>query len=161
MRKRFLYFFVYLVLISLLLMPAYADSLIVPGKRIGPMKLDSSAAEVIRMFGMPEHQTSSSSTNYFIYYDKYKVVFGLSNNPRNVLDITVYAPFYKLENGIAVGSTYYDVEAMMGVGEVIRQRDGVILAYPRQGIAFALRGDEVFAISVRKQGSKLGVIIPR
>jgi hypothetical protein len=97
--------------VALGLIPAYADNLIVPGKSVGPVAIDMSAQDLYRVMGEPRSSDVGEEKTSYVY-DGLQV--GVENDSQLVYRAFATSPKYKLEKGIAVGSSALAVIAAYG-----------------------------------------------
>ena len=141
--------------IALGLMPALADDQIVPGKRVGPVAIDMSAQDLYRAMGEPRSSDVGEEKTSYVY-DGLQV--GVENDSQLVYRAFATSPKYKLEKGIAVGSSALAVIAAYGEPD---ERD----ATPAGDKTFCygyfelyLKAGTVAAIMVSKGGCRTGFL---
>ncbi|MFP4497423.1 MAG: hypothetical protein ACLFQV_04365 [Vulcanimicrobiota bacterium] len=151
------------VLFLFLCSSTFATEVIIPGERVGRMKIGISIDDVYQTLGQPEiDPIPEKEMDYFVYYDRHKMVIGVTITTQKVAEIAVYSPYYKLENEITISSTREEVEKVMGKGELKSDQGSELLIYAEHGIAFVLEEDEVIAIGVREKGfESINLLVPR
>lgn len=93
------------------------DRLIVPGERIGPVALGMSDEALFKL-GVPE--STKPFGNWTLYLYKDMTVF-VEQGSRKVVCVAVQSDSsYRLANGVKVGSTLRDIQAVMGPSGTIR-----------------------------------------
>lgn len=92
-----------------------SDRLIVPGDRIGPIRVGMSRDEVVRILGRPDrviNYLDSSDVEYI--YDNNHFVVGLSVRWWAVIDVWTYDPQFATEQGVRPGDSRNDVLQKQG-----------------------------------------------
>lgn len=147
-----------IVILSVLLMMAVEvraqeNIYITPGKSVGKIELDMTADQVIQMLGKPSKILDSKNfkdIQFYIYYSRYKMNITVKKDTKRVVEIAVYAPHYKVINGISVGSKKIRVEQEYGKKpQVLNAGEFQFFFYRSAGINFGLKKDVVKVITVR------------
>jgi hypothetical protein len=124
---------------------AFADNLIVPGRRIGPIQLGMTPTELYRAAGSPVSQSTPCDTNagcnYFFF-----APMGQPNLVAHVVagrveEITTSMPSYATAEGIKVGLAPLALEANWGPAQkVIDKAPGYPAAMKYYQACYASRG---------------------
>ncbi len=126
---------------------------ITPGKGVGKIELDMTAQQVVQMLGKPSGIMDSKNfkdIQYYMYYSRYKMNITVKKDTQRVVEIAVYAPHYKILNGIGIGSKKIRVEQEYGKKpQVLNQGEFQFLFYRSAGVNFGLKKDVVKVITVR------------
>ena len=147
-----------LILLSVLMMmtvevKAQQNVYITPGKGVGKIELDMTAAQVIQMLGQPARIMDSRNfkdVQHYIYYSRYKMNITVKKDTKRVVEIAVYAPHYRVANGIRVGSKKIRVEQEYGKKpSVLNAGELQFYFYRSAGINFGFKKDIVKVITVR------------
>lgn len=147
-----------IVIVSVLFMitaeaKAQQNIYINPSKGVGNIELDMTAAQVEQIMGKPARIMDSvhfKDIQHYIYYSRYKMNVTIKKDTKRVVEIAVYAPHYKISNGISVGSKKIRVEQEYGKKpQVVNQGEYQFLFYRSAGVNFGLKKDVVKVITVR------------
>lgn len=128
-----------------------ADSLIVPGKSIGNIRLGMDAAPVIKLMGTPSGGDAAMGKATVIWNtgDDLTAIYternmGVDDTAR-ILQIRSTLPGYLTDKNIGVGVTLDDIELQMPVarlGEYTEGKDTFALYVTRAGISFEINRDQ-------------------
>lgn len=138
---------------------AWSDQLIVPGQRIGDIKLGMKMDEVIRILGDPDKDPTNTEDGLLEYQfmKSHLLIIDVEPSSKNIKMLaTGLVPSYKTSNGIQIGSTMEDVQKQMGATKLIKLNEtSYTLKYPGKGIEFILRDKDgsktVFIILIRQR----------
>ena len=128
-----------------------AKTLIVPGARIGEIKLGMSESDVIRILGAPSYR-NASKTHESLNFDKFDATFPLGGS---LCIITTERTGFATKGGVHIGSSMPDVSAELGSPESTSRGGGGRLAwfYPGIHILFLSESEQppssVYLISVK------------
>jgi hypothetical protein len=117
--------------------------LIVPGERVGQLRLGAKRAEVVEKLGKPEAATYGTQRFPMDnlpkeYYLHFKDLSFLIKDDR-VTQITVSKPCWRLANGVGVGASEEQVKKTLGAGFQLRKNSGKdFLIYPTMGLNFEI-----------------------
>ncbi|MDQ7822076.1 MAG: hypothetical protein RDV48_04710 [Candidatus Eremiobacteraeota bacterium] len=124
------------------------NRLIVPGKSVGPLRLDSTIEECIKILGNPtetEQATPLSSSKGY-YFNEQNLVLCVESS--KISGIIVNDRSYPTLEGIRVGSSLQEMEARYGTKD--RHTSGSSLVYPLKGIAFIVEKEQITSIYIFK-----------
>lgn len=138
---------------------AEADQLIVPGQRIGDIKLGMKMDEVTRILGNPDKDPSHTEDGLLEYHfmKSHLLMVDVEPSSKTVKMIaTGLISSYKTSNGIQIGSPVEEVQKQMGSINLIKLNEtSYTLKYPGKGIEFILRDKDgkktVFIILIRQR----------
>ena len=159
MNKNRKYIFILLILLFLTITPAFSNQLIVPGERIGKIKLGMDFSEVKKILGDPDRSptTTGDGLTEYRYMKSHALIIDVDPKTQQVKMIaTGLVSTYKTSEGLTVGSSDKNVENSMGKSEIIKLGTGsYTLKYPQKGIEFILREKagikSVFVILIRQK----------
>ncbi len=138
---------------------AWSDQLIVPGQRIGDIKLGMKMDEVTKILGNPDKDPAKTEDGMLEYQfmKNHLLIIDVEPSSKSVKMLaTGLIPSYKTSNGIQIGSTMENVQKQMGATKLIKLNEtSFTLKYPEKGIEFILRDKDgsktVFIILVRQK----------
>jgi len=135
------------LLVLALAAPAFAqdDSLIVPGQRVGWMKVGMDFGIVQKAFGDSPCKTGQANDMTVYSYDVQKFQFYVKNN--KVVFVLTGNSRYRLASGVTIGSDKASVVKALGKPA----QDGQFMVY-ESGIALRLKDGAVSEIVVIKTG---------
>ncbi len=138
--------------------------LIIPGKSIGKISLKEDAAEVYKLLGKPDSGDAAMGKSLSTWYANhdpkgYQTQIFCSRNMGNldetisrVIQIRVTSPYFKTANGIGVGSTLKQINAVF---KVIKTA-----SYPNKKPPYAIYDDKKgIAFEISAEGKCVGIII--
>lgn len=152
---------------------AQSDRLIVPGERIGPIRIGMGADELRAMLGQPEEiqlsrsDLPSSATSWGYSSLGLRVVFDQSLTPSvsavNTVDFrhfltpgvgTVEGTAFHTAEGIALNASPFDIKRLYGPCQEVKYLDarGGAMEYPVRGVTFEVWDGKIFRISVKHAG---------
>jgi len=121
---------------------AHEDNVVVPGERVGWMKLGMKFDNVTKRLGN-DYKTAGSNPSDLMF-PKYQLTFSLSGNKETVQGIGVMNSDYRTDAGIQVGSTEAQVVSAYGNPDSTESPRGGscrILRYNARGITFVMSRD--------------------
>lgn len=129
-----------------------ADTLIIPGLRVGPAVLGDTVEALTRKAGVGQPYRSKVYTN--LLYRGYTVVVNTSGR-QVVQAIVVTDPPYHLKNGIGIGTSEKQVRKLLGKPAVVQtmtgHTNGMIdrsMNYQKLGLTLAFAKEKVVEISI-------------
>lgn len=140
------------VLIASAATPANADSLIVAGHRVGPIRIGMTATELYKAMGNPTSTVETNSRLTFYNYGGENVLTAQCWDGR-VKTIGVRSSEYKTAQGLRVGDSQLALLAKMGQpasrNPGPRRTDGKgFFMYCYRGIVFNVEGGIITGVSV-------------
>ena len=132
-----------------------ADELIIPGKSIGPVLIGMTAAQLYRALGDPRASDVGEDTTTYTY-DGLQV--GVANDSQLVYRVFSTSPKYKLEKGVAVGSSALAAVAAYGEPDERDETKNGDKTMCYGNFELYLRGGMVAAIMVSKGGCDSGFL---
>ena len=138
---------------------AWSDQLIVPGQRIGEIKLGMKMDEVIRILGDPDKDPTNTEDGLLEYQfmKSHLLIIDVEPKSKSIKMLaTGLVSSYKTSNGIKIGSTMEEIQKQMGKTKLIKlNKTSYTLKYPGKGIEFILRDKDgtksVFIILIRQR----------
>jgi hypothetical protein len=129
---------------------AHEDNVVVPGERVGWMKLGMKFDNVTKRLGNDYKVAGSNQSD--LVFPKYQLTFSLSGNKDTIQGIGVMGSDYRTEAGIQVGSTEAQVVSAYGNPDSTASPSGGscrILRYNARGITFVMsRGGRVVSFCI-------------
>jgi hypothetical protein len=98
---------------------AQDDNLIVPGERLGPVRIGEFMEDVLKKLGKPDRIVRNDSAHYLdYYYDRLGITFGkftsLADIAPQIQTVSTFSNRYETDKGIRVGSSGMDVVKAYG-----------------------------------------------
>jgi len=150
-----------LLILFLLCLPmrAFSDQLIVPGKRIGPVRLGITMDKVNQILGNSDMQPKRTREGLMEYrfIKTHLLIVDIDPKTKRVKMVTTgRTPRYRTSSGIRIGSPIKQVQNKMGKKNAVKiNNDSYILKYPRKGIEFIFRvqgkDKRLFLITITKK----------
>jgi hypothetical protein len=126
-----------------------SDHRIVPGQRIGSIRIGMLMDEVTAALGQPSKKYQDDGGAQYIYDSggRLYVVFTGRIAPR-VVGVTTESPSYVTDKGIRVGSSVFD--AARAYGETFKDMEGISMRYDSLGMFFSVQGGKIIQVGVQK-----------
>jgi len=102
------------------------DNLIVPGMRIGWMKLGVNFDNYVKSLGAGKYEVMNECF-LFCSFERYQVFFLIDREKHHILEIISSNPIHKTDKGIGIGSPYSEVAGAYGKPDSIREIEGAYL----------------------------------
>lgn len=129
--------------------PLLGDRQIVPGQRVGDLKLGAPAEGVLKAWGKPDATTPLSGIKGEIWNYKDEGV-GVLASELKIKAVIVSTGDFITAGGVQVGSSFDEVKKAFGAGG---EASGDFYFYPARGIGFQLTGGRVSEIRVVSPGN--------
>lgn len=101
------------------------DELIVPGVRVGEIRLGTFISDVIKILGTPSSITDCydlTKKKLYFYDLRYGLIFMTERG--RIIKIVILTPVFKFKEGIAVGNSVDEAQKRLGTGKIV---DDVII----------------------------------
>lgn len=94
------------------------DTLIVPGKRIGPLSLGMNAGQLLKTMGSPISTRRLADSNIYIFSGEITAIVLTDNN--KVIKVSTRNSRYATSEGLRAGTDDLNVRAVMGAPSTLR-----------------------------------------
>lgn len=146
------------LILMLTALGAWADQLIVPGERIGQVKLGMKHSDLSGLLGEPDMKPGEPVDGIieYNYIKKHLLIVDVDVKTRRVTAVaTGLIAHYKTAGGIGIGSGVTEIKKGMGRTEPVKiANNALMLKYPEKGIEFTFNVRDgyrkVFLIVVRQ-----------
>ncbi|HSN18353.1 MAG TPA: hypothetical protein VLV87_09080 [Gammaproteobacteria bacterium] len=131
------------------------DSLIVPGKRIGPVAIGMTSKQVLEAKGSPHASVRFKDAALYNYGDKSDYGVLVDDDTQQVWRVQTTSDSYDTEEGIHVGQTELEMQASLGKPDNSTHDDNDEPVYQYcydRGLAVYITQGKIFMLSVFNPG---------
>lgn len=149
-----------LIIMLFSMFPAHkslADQMIVPGERMGDMRIGMKKSEMLKILGQPDKPVTITGEGFreYQYMEKYLLIIDVDPGTDRIKYIaTGINSGYSTKNGLRVGIAAKSVRDVMGNVKPIKiSENAYTLKYLKRGIEFIIKkkngGEKVFIIIIK------------